>query len=580
MDIDREGERRPLDADTARMIGRQMADAEQGANGVRIAVLGGLAMAAALYAPHVPRSLTLVHALVLAPMLAWAVGQHFLVHRTRRAPEQLFLANIVLDITATTCLLLGYGIWADPNMAAKSPVFSMYFVVLATRPFTGSPRRAAFAGGLAAAQYAAHAAFQFVSGRLPMLYDPILSSSSNGSSLLDQGTRILMLLAAGVVSTYATRWVERTLQKGISARRNADARFRAVFEQTGVGVALLSESWRVVEANGALAEFLGTSTASLTGELLSGYSAGEDVGVVVSMADEVSRGERETASAEVRYQRADGQVVWGSFTLSRAEDSRTTRLIAVVQDVTQRKSLEKELLRQAFYDQLTGLANRSLFRDRVSHALSRAARERELLAVMFLDLDNFKSINDTMGHGAGDELLAIVGTRLLNATRGCDTVARLGGDEFAVLLEHVRGEADARSSPTASCTRSAIRSPCRPAPRFGWARASGSPACRPPTASTNCCATRMSRCTPPRARRAADTPSSTRRCMPPWWTGYRSRATCAMRSTMGRSGSPTSRSLRWSRTKCWGSRRCSGGTIPRVETWRPRSSSTLRRRRG
>ena len=147
MDIDREGERRPLDADTARMIGRQMADAEQGANGVRIAVLGGLAMAAALYAPHVPRSLTLVHALVLAPMLAWAVGQHFLVHRTRRAPEQLFLANIVLDITATTCLLLGYGIWADPNMAAKSPVFSMYFVVLATRPFTGSPRRAAFAGG-------------------------------------------------------------------------------------------------------------------------------------------------------------------------------------------------------------------------------------------------------------------------------------------------------------------------------------------------------------------------------------------------------------------------------------------------
>ncbi len=443
MDIDREGERRPLDADTARMIGRQMADAEQGANGVRIAVLGGLAMAAALYAPHVPRSLTLVHALVLAPMLAWAVGQHFLVHRTRRAPEQLFLANIVLDITATTCLLLGYGIWADPNMAAKSPVFSMYFVVLATRPFTGSPRRAAFAGGLAAAQYAALAAFLFVSGRLPMLYDPILSSSSNGSSLLDQGTRILMLLAAGVVSTYATRWVERTLQKGISARRNADARFRAVFEQTGVGVALLSESWRVVEANGALAEFLGTSTASLTGELLSGYSAGEDVGVVVSMADEVSRGERETASAEVRYQRADGQVVWGSFTLSRAEDSRTTRLIAVVQDVTQRKSLEKELLRQAFYDQLTGLANRSLFRDRVSHALSRAARERELLAVMFLDLDNFKSINDTMGHGAGDELLAIVGTRLLNATRGCDTVARLGGDEFAVLLEHVRGEADA-----------------------------------------------------------------------------------------------------------------------------------------
>ncbi|MEP7383005.1 MAG: EAL domain-containing protein [Gemmatimonadota bacterium] len=443
MHEDDEGGPRSLDADTTRLLFRQIADAEHGTNGVRIAVLGVLSIAAAIYAPHLPGALSSVNLTVLAPMLAWAIGQHVLWHRTRRASDGLFLANIILDISATTLLLLGYGMFGDPNLAVKSPIFTMYFIVLAIRPFTGSTRRAAFAGVLAATQYAALVTFLVRSGRLAILVDPMRSAASSGTTLLDEGAKVVMLLVAGAVSTYATAWIQRTLERGISARRNADARFRAVFEQSGVGVALLGESARIVEVNGALAEFLGTSVEALTGEQLHGFSPSEDAEVVTSMEAEVSNGARETASAEVRYLRTNGDVAWGSLTLSRAAGTHSARLIAVVQDVTQRKSLESELLRQAFYDQLTGLANRSLFRDRVVHALSRAERERELLAVMFLDLDNFKSINDTMGHAAGDELLSIVGTRLLNATRGCDTVARLGGDEFAVLLEHVRGDADA-----------------------------------------------------------------------------------------------------------------------------------------
>ena len=443
MNEDVEGGPRPLDAETTRLLGRQIADAEHGMNGVRIAVLGVLAIAAAVYAPHLSPSLSLVNALILAPMLAWSIGQHFVTHRTRRVSPRLYLANIVLDISATTLLLVGYGIFGDPNLAVKSPIFTMYFVVLATRPFTGSAQRAAFAGVLAAAQYAALVAFLVRSGRLELLVDPMRSAASSGTTLLDEGTKVMMLLVAGAVSIYATAWMGRTLEKGISARRNADARFRAVFEQSGVGVALLDDAARIVEVNEALADFLGTSVAALTGEPLRDFSPAEDAEVVTALEADVSSGARETASAEVRYLRVTGEVAWGSLTLSRAAGTSSARLIAVVQDVTQRKSLESELLRQAFYDQLTGLANRSLFRDRVAHALSRAARERELLAVMFLDLDNFKSINDTMGHAAGDELLSIVGARLLNATRGCDTVARLGGDEFAVLLEHVRGDPDA-----------------------------------------------------------------------------------------------------------------------------------------
>ena len=354
-----------------------------------------------------------------------------------------FLANIVLDTTATSLLLLGYGIFGDPNLAVKSPVFSMYFVVMATRPFTGSPRRAALAAVLATAEYAALVAFLLLSGHLALLPDPMLSGTTTGTSLLDEGSKVLMLVVAGVISTYATDWIERTLEKGISARRSADARFRAVFEQSGVGVALLTANGQVVEANHALAELLGSTPDALRGEPLHGFCPADDAEQVAAMEAEVSQGMRVTASIETRYVRQDGDVVWGSLTLTRADDTRDARLIAVVQDVTHRKSLEKELLRQAFYDQLTGLANRALFRDRVQHALTRASREREQVAVMFLDLDNFKGTNDTLGHAAGDDLLSIVASRLLNATRGCDTVARLGGDEFAVLLENVRGEEDA-----------------------------------------------------------------------------------------------------------------------------------------
>ncbi len=104
--------------------------------------------------------------------------------------------------------------------------------------------------------------------------------------------------------------------------------------------------------------------------------------------------------------------------------------------------LEAQLVHQAFHDSLTGLANRALFRDRVEHSLMRCARGDQL-AILLLDLDNFKAVNDSVGHMEGDVLLTVVAERLRKATRGCDTVARIGGDEFAVLLDGVQSEDDA-----------------------------------------------------------------------------------------------------------------------------------------
>ncbi len=435
---------RKFDADARGVIAAQFATAERPMNGVRIAMIGLLGVAAALYYPHITPELNVVNAAVIFPLLLWAIVQHFAWHKSERGGRNLSLANTVIDTTAISALLLGYSLFGDANTSVRSPMFALYFVVLAARPFTGSARRAAFAAALATVEYSALLVYLGVSGRLHFVAatGTVGPALGGGTSLLDESSKVLMLLMAGVVATYSAHWIDRTLKKAVTARRNADARFRAVFTQSGVGVALLDRDAAILEANDALATLLGTSVSELLGLNIHDFSPTDDAETTQGYIRELLLGERNTASLEVRYVRQGGDIAWGSLTLTRADGASDVRLIAVVQDVTQRKSLEKELLRQAFYDQLTGLANRSLFRDRVQHAVARSTREKDQLAVLFLDLDNFKSVNDTLGHAAGDALLEVVGTRLLNATRGCDTVARLGGDEFAVLLEGVRWDED------------------------------------------------------------------------------------------------------------------------------------------
>jgi diguanylate cyclase (GGDEF)-like protein/PAS domain S-box-containing protein len=124
------------------------------------------------------------------------------------------------------------------------------------------------------------------------------------------------------------------------------------------------------------------------------------------------------------------------------DDPAIAGLALNFRDVSERKVLEEQLRKLAFHDPLTLLANRSLFWNRVEHALALAHRSQQHVAVMFLDLDNFKNVNDSLGHDAGDRLLQAAAQRLVKSTRPSDTVARLGGDEFAILLEGIRSESD------------------------------------------------------------------------------------------------------------------------------------------
>ena len=141
-------------------------------------------------------------------------------------------------------------------------------------------------------------------------------------------------------------------------------------------------------------------------------------------------------SGQYRVRHADGS--WRSIEAvakNLLDDPTVGGVVVNYRDVTIRKALEDELRHQAFHDSLTGLANRALFADRLGHALSRTRRARQRLAVLFVDLDDFKTVNDSLGHGEGDTLLVAVAERLRGGLRAGDTIARMGGDEFAVLLE-------------------------------------------------------------------------------------------------------------------------------------------------
>ena len=154
---------------------------------------------------------------------------------------------------------------------------------------------------------------------------------------------------------------------------------------------------------------------------------------------------RSEATVLLRNYRKDGALFWNELRVAPVldESGRVTHMLAVSNDVTERVRYEQEVERNANFDALTGLPNRNLLNDRIAHAIAQADRSGQLLGVLFVDVDQLKRINDSLGHDMGDKVIVAVGKRIADALRSGDTVARLGGDEFVVLLPDLKNEDDA-----------------------------------------------------------------------------------------------------------------------------------------
>jgi diguanylate cyclase (GGDEF)-like protein/PAS domain S-box-containing protein len=221
-------------------------------------------------------------------------------------------------------------------------------------------------------------------------------------------------------------------------RQRAVARFEIGFEQAGIGAAIADLDGTVRRVNQAVCDLLGRPEDLLVDRRWTEYTHPDEVPLWQVLATRVAAGHH-TYADERRYLRPDGSVVWASTHVSVVRDASGAPqyYFTQLQDITEHQRMEHELAHQALHDSLTGLPNRLLLADRLVHGLAGSRRRRSQLGVMFLDLDNFKGVNDWLGHTWGDDLLLQAAGRMVGAIRPGDTVARFGSDEFVIVCDDI-----------------------------------------------------------------------------------------------------------------------------------------------
>jgi diguanylate cyclase (GGDEF)-like protein/PAS domain S-box-containing protein len=229
------------------------------------------------------------------------------------------------------------------------------------------------------------------------------------------------------------------------ARIEAEQHFRLAFEDNMAPMVFTDLEDRIIAANDAFCTMMGRTRAELIGFDSKPFTYPDDVGITEASHDRFLQEEIRQARYVKRYLHKDGRMIVAEVSKSPARDKtgKTLYFIISERDITEERQLTAQLSHQALHDPLTGLANRTLLDDRLAQAHSRIIRQNGHGALLLLDLDDFKGVNDTYGHLVGDQLLEAVARRLEGVTRSTDTLCRFGGDEFLYLAEGISGAAEA-----------------------------------------------------------------------------------------------------------------------------------------
>lgn len=366
--------------------------------------------------PRVPRWPDVVIGVVaLASLGLWMIA-------TYRRPDKL-----AVEVLPPIALVIAAVALRDP-----SAVIAPLLAVLLHRVLNDPRPRAIFHSGLYVAAYVVAALLVGGAPRLLTLGSVNLIVGVVSTALIGNALRDVL------ERDEELRRREVELNAELSRREEL---FRGVVEDSSDVIAIIGRGGALRFVSPSAKQVLGYAPEDILGRQVEALVHDEDVEQVASLLEAVEDGDRPDGVFTCRLRHRDGG--WRVTELSIGPGERDGGSVVAICDVTERKRLEDEIRFRAFHDPLTGLANRALFTDRLGQALSRASHNRTCVGVAFIDLDDFKAVNDNLGHAAGDELLVRIAARMREQVRTTDTAARLGGDEFALLLEGISDAGEA-----------------------------------------------------------------------------------------------------------------------------------------
>lgn len=281
------------------------------------------------------------------------------------------------------------------------------------------------------------------SGRIRFLshvWDYELATDSTYLNQLIKAQLLAVIFCILLSSIVLIRLLEFSGKRYELSRRasESEARFKGAFSNAAIGMAIVSLQHRIVDANPAFCLMLGYTKEELEGKYFADITYADDIELSVSYHNKLVNKIIDHYSFDKRYIHKDGFLIWANLSVSLTCDDEGVPLYGVVQiqDITKQKEHADELNHLATHDSLTGLVNRREFERRIKRLLVSTQKDKREHALCFMDLDQFKVVNDTCGHAAGDAMLHQLSTVLFDIVRHRDTLARLGGDEFGILMEH------------------------------------------------------------------------------------------------------------------------------------------------